>query len=126
MIKVVCAVIKNDNKILIAQRSNKMSLPLKWEFPGGKIEKGEDKKAALKREIQEELSIEIEIGNELNAVIHHYDNFSITLIPFLCTTSSRTFKLTEHKEIRWEKKENLKQYDWAAADIPIVNEILGL
>lgn len=126
MIKVVCAVIKKDNKILIAQRSNKMSLPLKWEFPGGKIEKGEDKKAALKREIQEELSIEIEIGNELNAVIHHYDNFSITLIPFLCTTSSRTFKRTEHKEIRWEKKENLMQYDWAAADIPIVHEILSL
>ncbi len=126
MIKVVCAIIENDDKFLIAQRSDKMSLPLKWEFPGGKIEKDEDKKTALKREIQEELSIEIEIGNELDPIIHHYENFSITLIPFLCSSNSREFKRKEHKEIRWEKKENLKKYDWAAADIPIINEILCL
>jgi len=123
MIKVVCAIIEYEDKILIAQRSETMSLPLKWEFPGGKIEEGENKEEALEREINEELKMQVEVKEALTPVEHHYPDFSITLFPFHCKAESQDFLKTEHKEIKWEKKENLHTYDWAAADIPIVEEI---
>lgn len=126
MIKVVCAIIQSEKKILIAQRSESMKLPLKWEFPGGKIEEGENKKEALEREIYEELRMNIEVHEALTSVEHHYPEFSITLYPFLCDVKSKDFVKTEHKDIKWEKKENLTNYDWAAADIPIVEEIMSL
>jgi|SRR5690625_210290 len=126
MIDVVCAVIFFENRILIAQRSEHMNLPLKWEFPGGKIKPGEDKEVALKREIKEELAMTISVGKSLKPVVHHYKNFSIRLFPFLCEASSPAFKKTEHKEIRWETKENLKNYDWAEADVPVVGEVVEL
>lgn len=126
MIEVVCAIIQSENKFLIAQRSEKMSLPLKWEFPGGKVKKEEDKKAALQREILEELEMQIQIIQELTSVVHHYADISITLFPFLCKVKTTNFHKTEHNEIKWETKENLLKYDWAAADIPIVKEVYSL
>ena len=124
MLHVVCAIIYYNDNILIAQRSEKMALPLKWEFPGGKVEKEENKKASLKCEIMEELAMEIEVGEALEPVIYHYENFSITLYPYVCATSSKEFIKLEHQEIRWEKIENLKKYDWAAADVPVVKKLL--
>ena len=124
MIHVVCAIINNDEKILIAQRSERMALPLKWEFPGGKVEEGEDKKTALQREIKEELAMEIEVGDALDPVIYHYEDFSITLYPYLCASASKEFIKLEHQEIRWERIENLKKYDWAAADVPVVKKLI--
>lgn len=126
MIDVVCAIIRNDDKILIAQRSETMKLPLKWEFPGGKVKENEDKKSALRREIKEELNLEIDVLQELPAVTHHYPDFSIRLFPFLCRSDSREVKLAEHKQVVWERVENLKEYDWAAADVPVVREILDV
>lgn len=124
MIKVVCAIIEFENKILIAQRSETMSLPLKWEFPGGKVEEDENKKEALEREIFEELNMKIIVNEALTSVEHHYPNFSIRLYPFRCSVKSKDFLKKEHKEIKWEKKENLPIYDWAAADIPIVEALV--
>lgn len=124
MIHVVCAIINNDEKILIAQRSERMALPLKWEFPGGKVEEGEDKRTALQREIKEELAMEIEVREALDPVIYHYEDFSITLYPYLCASASKEFIKLEHQEIQWEKIENLKKYDWAAADVPVVNNLI--
>lgn len=124
MLNVVCAIIQYDNKILIAQRSEQMALPLKWEFPGGKVKEGENKQAALKREIKEELAMDIEVGEALEPVEYHYENFSIALYPFLCTCSSGDFVKKEHREIHWERLENLMDYDWAAADVPVVEELI--
>ncbi|WP_236027164.1 (deoxy)nucleoside triphosphate pyrophosphohydrolase [Gelidibacter pelagius] len=124
MLHVVCAIIYNDDEILIAQRNDKMALPLKWEFPGGKVEKGEDKKTALRREIKEELAMEIEVGKALEPVIYHYQDFSITLYPYVCGALTKEFIKREHREIRWEKIENLKKYDWAAADVPVVKKLI--
>ncbi|WP_220459132.1 (deoxy)nucleoside triphosphate pyrophosphohydrolase [Gelidibacter maritimus] len=124
MLHVVCAIIYNDDEILIAQRSDKMALPLKWEFPGGKVERSEEKKMALQREINEELAMEIEVGEALEPVIYHYKSFSITLYPYICNSSSKAFIKREHREIRWEKIENLKKYDWAAADVPVVKKLI--
>jgi|SRR5690606_5864928 len=126
MIHVCCAIIEHKGKILICQRSTKMKLPLKWEFPGGKIEEGESKKACLVREIKEELDIEITVKCGLEMVSHQYDDFSICLHPFLASLDSGEPKAIEHAELRWVTSEDLLNYDWASADIPIVKEYLSL
>ncbi len=73
MLQVTCAIIEKNGKILCAQRSEKMNLPLKWEFPGGKIEENESLEACLKREIREELEIETGLYEKLiNLVFHHF------------------------------------------------------
>jgi len=103
-----------------------MTLPLKWEFPGGKIEKGESKQDCLKREIKEELGLHIEIQKPLTSVEHHYPTFQITLYPYLCTITSGKLKTLEHAQVRWEPLEALVSYDWAEADLPIVQELITL
>lgn len=124
MIHVSCAILIKDNKVLVCQRSSSMSLPLKWEFPGGKIEAGESKENCLKREIKEELHIDIDIIESLTPNVHHYSNFSITLYPFICEVKGGELKKTEHAQILWVDEEELMAFDWAEADIPIVKEFL--
>lgn len=126
MLKVCCAIIQHDNKVLVAQRSESMLLPLKWEFPGGKVEKGESAEDCIIREIKEELRLEISIVKQLTPVIHHYDSFSLELFPFVCISNTGEFEKAEHKSIVWSTKEDLLSYDWAAADIPIVYEYINL
>ncbi|CAM4247351.1 (deoxy)nucleoside triphosphate pyrophosphohydrolase [Gillisia hiemivivida] len=122
ILKVSCAIIEMEGKILCAQRSEIMKLPLKWEFPGGKKEKNESYKECLKREIKEELDLEIEIVERLPSFTYRFLNKErIKLIPFRCKALSRDINLTEHQEIKWLGKEQLKKLDWAEADIPIVN-----
>ena len=123
-LKVTCAIIENNGKILCAQRSETMKLPLKWEFPGGKIEENESLEACLKREIREELGIEINILEQLPSFKHRYSaNFSIELFPFRCNLLSHEIHLTEHKQIKWLSLEELKDLDWAEADVTIVDYI---
>jgi len=124
MIDVSCAIILNQNKVLVAQRNRNGKLPLKWEFPGGKVEKYETIKESLIREIKEELNIEIEIIESLSPVEHHYPDFSIRLHPFLCNFKSGNLIVKEHEEIQWVEKSDLLNFDWAEADLPIVNEFL--
>lgn len=76
-----------------------MRMPLKWEFPGGKIELGESKADCLRREIQEELGIAIGIGRALTPVEHHYPDFSICLYPFVCTLESGTVRPTSMRKL---------------------------
>jgi 8-oxo-dGTP diphosphatase len=83
IISVTCAIIIYNEKILAVQRGPHMNLPLKWEFPGGKIEKNETEEACIKREIKEELNIEITLLKKLSTSFHEYPNISIELIPFV-------------------------------------------
>jgi 8-oxo-dGTP diphosphatase len=126
MIKVTCAIIEHENKTLVVQRSESMKLPLKWEFPGGKIEDNETEEASIKREIREELNIEIELISRLTPVTFKYPNFVINLIPFIATYLKGEIMLFEHKNYKWLLKEELLNLDWAEADIPIVEEFLKL
>jgi 8-oxo-dGTP diphosphatase len=123
---VTCAIIIKENKILVAQRSEKMILPLKWEFPGGKLEKDEDEASCVKREVREEINIEIEIIKKLSNTIHDYGNFKIKLIPFLANYISGEIILLEHSNYKFVGKNELYQLDWAEADIPIVEELLKM
>ena len=119
-IHVACALIERDGFILAAQRSEKMSLPLKWEFPGGKIEPGESPEDCLKRELREEMGISIDVGAPLSSTTHAYLAFRVTLYPFICSISSGELTLHEHKQIAWLKPEMLHALDWAAADLPVI------
>lgn len=125
VIKVACAIIKQGNKTLCLQRSSKMSLPLKWEFPGGKLEDNETPEECLKREILEELKIEIKIIKQLTRNKHQYEsNKVVMLIPFVCEIVKGQIVLTEHESFKWLKGNKLKTLDWAAADVPILEEYL--
>lgn len=124
MLYVTCAIIKCNKEVLIAQRSEKMLLPLKWEFPGGKIEQGEKDIDCVIREVKEELDLDISIVSQLTSVVHHYDAFSLKLIPFICSSETQEFIKTEHAQVLWVCPSNLVNYDWAEADIPIVREFL--
>ena len=126
MIDVTCAIIINDNKILVTQRSEKMKLPLKWEFPGGKVEEGENVIECIKREIREEINIEIEVVKQLSNRIYDYGAFTINLIPFLSKYVSGEIILSEHNDYKLLDKSELINLDWAAADLPIVAELLKL
>ena len=99
-----------------------MSLPLKWEFAGGKIEPGESEEDCIKREILEELNIHIKIKGKLTPVLHQYPNFKINLIPFIAEYVSGDLKLKEHADFVLVDKEELYKLDWAEADLPIVRE----
>ncbi len=126
MLKVTCAIIKVENKILVAQRSEKMKLPLKWEFPGGKLEDDEDEIECIKREIKEEINIDIEVLKRLSNSVYDYGSFKINLIPFIATYISGEIILTEHKEFKLLDKSELLNLDWAEADLPVVEEFLKL
>ncbi|PDS26731.1 (deoxy)nucleoside triphosphate pyrophosphohydrolase [Flavobacterium branchiophilum] len=126
MIKVICAIIIYKNKILVTQRGVKMKLPLKWEFPGGKLKENESEIECIKREIKEELNIEIEVLRSLSNNIHDYGFFKINLIPFISTYVSGEITLFEHNDFKLLDKSELLNLDWAEADLPILEEFLKL
>ena len=103
-----------------------MKLPLKWEFPGGKLEMGESEEACIIREIKEELNINISPLKKLSNSIHDYGSFKINLIPFIAEYISGEIELSEHKAYKLLDKNELLSLDWAEADLPIVEELLKL
>ena len=124
-IHVTCAIIEKDGKVLSTQRSESMSLPLKWEFPGGKINAGEHPEECLKRELREELSLGVVVGRAITPVNHQYPTFRITLHPFVCKITSGEIKLHEHKAFTWLPPEKLRELDWAEADRSILDEYIN-
>lgn len=126
MIVVTCAIIIIDNKFLVTQRSEKMKLPLKWEFPGGKLEENETEIDCIKREINEEINIDIEVLIKLSSSVYDYGTFKVNLIPFIAKYVSGKIILSEHKDYKLLDKSELLNLDWAEADLPIVEEFLKL
>lgn len=127
VIPVACAIIEGPDGVLCAQRSASMSLPLAWEFPGGKIEAGETAEVALIREIREELQVDIIIGRALSPADHSYiEGRVIRLFPFLCRLAEDALPVPrEHAALRWVKPEALRELDWAAADVPVLEGYLN-
>ena len=126
MKQVVAAIITRapDNKILICQRRKDQPLGLKWEFPGGKVEPGEEHRAALRRELQEELGIEAEIGEQLTRFEHHYKNGGgVELTFFRVLTFAGEIKNLIFKDIRWVDRRSLPKFDFLEADVKLVRQI---
>lgn len=123
MIEVAAAVIRKGNQILATQRGYG-EFKGGWEFPGGKIEAGETPQQALVREIEEELEIEIEVGDLIDIVEYDYPEFHLTMHCFWCTVKSGDLVLKEHEAARWLTEETLYGVEWLPADLGVVEKIL--
>jgi len=119
-VHVACALIERDGLVLAAQRSAAMNLPLKWEFPGGKLEAGETPETCLRRELLEEMGVTIAVSRPLSLHTHSYDSFTVTLYPFICSLETEQITLHEHAAITWLPPEELHTLDWAEADWPVL------
>lgn len=124
-ITVCCALIEHKGKILIAQRGREGSNAGKWEFPGGKQEAAETAEDCLKREIREELSVEISINNKLPEVIHQYPDKAIRLVPFICNFDGTHIICTEHEKVHWISRDEFENFTWSEADIKVWQHYLS-
>lgn len=122
----VAAAIIIDNKKVFATQRGYGEFKDGWEFPGGKIEQGETPGQALRREIKEELDIEIEVGELLDTVEYDYPNFHLTMHCFLCTIKSGKLILKEHEAVRWLTRELLDSVDWLPADKGLIEQIKNI
>jgi 8-oxo-dGTP diphosphatase len=126
MKRVVAALIVKDGKVLVCQRTRHQTMPLKWEFPGGKIEEGEQPRDALRRELDEELGITATIGDEVARIRHEYPNGGMVELRF--------YVVREHKgeienrifrDIQWSERKDLLSYDFLEADLTLVNDLVA-
>ena len=121
-IEVVAAVIIKDDEVFATQRGYG-EFKGWWEFPGGKIERGECPQEALIREIREELDAEISVGDLLETVEWDYPNFHLTMHCFVCSLTSESMHLNEHEAAAWLTKETLHSVKWLPADEGILTKI---
>jgi len=124
MKRVVAGLIFQDGEILVCQRTRHQTMPLKWEFPGGKIEEGEQPRDALHRELEEELGIDAHIGDEVSRIRHEYPNgSSVELRFFVVREYAGQLENRIFREIRWAAAPELTSYDFLEADLQLVQDL---
>ena len=124
MKRVVAAIIRRGDDILVCQRTRHQTMPLKWEFPGGKIEHGEQPRDALRRELDEELGITANIGDEVSRIVHTYpDGGSVELRFYLVDSYEGELENRIFNDVQWSHRSKLTDFDFLAADAPIVNDL---
>ena len=120
MIDVVAAVIKKNNLYFIAHRNRNKHFAYHWEFPGGKVDNQETFENALKREIKEELSINIRVFNHIASEKHKDEKIDVNVHYFLCKSLNENIILSEHEDMNWLQKNDLKQLKMAPGDSKII------
>jgi 8-oxo-dGTP diphosphatase len=124
MKRVVAALITRDGKLLVCQRTRHQTMPLKWEFPGGKIEEGEQPRDALRRELDEELGIQATIGDELARIQHEYPNGGMVELRFYIVREYQgELENRIFKDIQWAKPKDLPSFDFLEADLTLVKDL---
>ncbi len=124
MKRVVAALIFKDDQVLVCQRTRYQTMPLKWEFPGGKIEEGEQPRDALRRELNEELGIDATIGEEVARIRHEYKNGSAVELRFYAVREYQgEIENRIFKDMRWAIRSNLPSFDFLDADRQLVKEL---
>jgi len=122
--QVVAALIFKDGKVLVCQRTRHQTMPLKWEFPGGKIEEGEQPRDALRRELDEELGIEASVGDEVARIRHQYKNgSSVELRFFVVRDYKGELENKIFKDMRWADRTELPSFDFLEADLELVKDL---
>ncbi len=122
---VTAAILIDNGNIFIAQRQADDKLPSKWEFPGGKVEHGETLQECLKREMKEEFGMDVSVSESFGESVYHYEHGSVKLIAFLTVWEGGACKPTVHQDCRWIPLKDLASYDFAPADVPFVEKLLG-
>jgi 8-oxo-dGTP diphosphatase len=126
MKRVVAALIVNQGKILVCQRTRHQTMPLKWEFPGGKIETGEQPRDALRRELEEELGIDAKIGEEVAHIQHKYkDGGAVELRFFVVHQFRGEIENRIFRDIQWADRKKLPTFDFLEADLELVKRLAG-
>lgn len=123
MIKVAAAIIIKNNKILVAKRRDNQYFKNKWEFPGGKIEKGETPEECLQREVKEEFDITVRIDSFFMESKFQYPHMKIHLLTYLAYIQSGTLQANEHEEYQWVSTSELDDFDFLEADEPIISQL---
>lgn len=124
MLNVVCAIIRNDQgKYLLVQRSAAMNHPLKWEFPGGKMEPKEEPGQSIQRELKEELDVEVLPKRQLTTAIWEYPGKKVGLIPIICELRLSQIRLREHRDYAWFSLKEIAEADLLEADRAILNQL---
>lgn len=124
MKRVVAALIVQAGKLLVCQRTRHQTMPLKWEFPGGKIEEGEQPRDAMRRELEEELGILATVGDEVARIQHEYPNGGmVELRFFLVRDYQREIENRIFKDIQWAAPKDLRNYDFLEADLTLVRDL---
>ncbi len=124
MIAVTAGILTDGERMLICQRPATAGFPLKWEFPGGKVEDGESPEACLRRELREELAIEAEVGPEIYRTEHRYPNgFAVRLLFFRVSRYVGTPMNRAFERIEWVRRADLAAYDFLEADRELVDRI---
>jgi 8-oxo-dGTP diphosphatase len=124
MKQVVAALILKDDKVLVCQRTRHQTMPLKWEFPGGKIETGEQPRDALRRELDEELGINATIGEEVMRIRHRYKTgSSVELRFYVVREYAGTIENRIFRDIRWATRSELPGFDFLEADVKLVSDL---
>jgi 8-oxo-dGTP diphosphatase len=124
MKRVVAALIVKDGKLLVCQRTRHQTMPLKWEFPGGKIEEGEQPRDALRRELEEELGIVATIGNEIVRIQHEYPNGGMVELRFYEVRQySPEIENRIFRDVQWSEPKNLPTFDFLEADLTLVRDL---
>lgn len=121
-IEVVAAIIKQEDKIFTTRRSTGEFKDM-WEFPGGKMELGETRGEALRREIKEELELNIDISSYLTTIDYDYPNFHLKMHCFICTICSGVLCLNVHNDTKWITLEELDELKWVPADILVIEKL---
>jgi len=125
MIEVAAAIIRNEEGlILIARRREGKAQAGLWEFPGGKVEPGESPEACIRRELQEEMNIEVETESFFAANEHDYGSVTIRLIAWHAVYRGGEVRLSDHDDCRWAALNELSGYAFAPADIPLVERLM--
>jgi 8-oxo-dGTP diphosphatase len=126
MKRVVAALIVKDGKVLVCQRTRHQTMPLKWEFPGGKIEEGEQPRDALQRELDEELGITATIGDEVARIRHEYPNGGMVELRFYIVREHKgEIENRIFRDIQWSERKDLLSYDFLEADLTLVNDLVA-
>ena len=124
MKQVVAAVIEKNGKLLVCQRTRHQTMPLKWEFPGGKFEEGEQPRDALRRELEEELGIRAKIGDEIARLRHTYPNGStVELRFFIVREYEDEIENRIFRDLQWSDPKDLPSYDFLEADATLVQDL---